>query len=163
MVHLCMQRLDEKQNYNLNKVKELINELMTKEIITQKEAENINPYKILEFTKSKIWKDLKEAKEVFKEQPFYINIPAKDIYGEDIQEEVLVQGIIDLYYIDKDDNLVLLDYKTDYVEKGNEEKLINKYRKQLELYKEALESSLKRKVDKVYIYSVYLGKEIIIY
>ena len=31
---------------------------------------------------------------------------------------------------------------------------------QLDLYKEALENALKRKVDKVYIYSVYLGKEI---
>jgi len=161
LVHLCMQSLDEKQEYDLNKVKELINELMTKQIITEKEAENINPYKILEFTKSKIWEELKEAKEVFKEKPFYINIPAKDIYEQDIEEEVLVQGIIDLYYIDKNDKLVLLDYKTDYVEKGKEEELINKYRKQLELYKDALEGALNRNVDKVYIYSVYLGKEII--
>lgn len=163
LIHLCMQRLDEKQEYHLDKIKDLINELRNKQIITEKEAESINPYKILEFTKSKIWKELKEAKEVFKEQPFYINIPAKDIYGEDVEEKVLVQGVIDLFYIDKDDNLVLLDYKTDYVEKGNEVELINKYKKQLELYREALESSLKRKVDKVYIYSVYLGKEIIIY
>ena len=161
LIHLCMQRLDEKQEYDLDKIKDLINELRNKQIITEKEAESINPYKILEFTKSKIWKELKEAKEVFKEKPFYINIPAKEIYKEDIEEEVLVQGIIDLYYIDKNDNLVLLDYKTDYVEKGKEEELVNKYKKQLELYKDALESSLNRKVDKIYIYSVYLGKEII--
>ena len=29
-----------------------------------------------------------------------------------------------------------------------------------ELYKSALESALNRKVDKIYIYSVYLGKEL---
>ena len=55
---------------------------------------------------------------------------------------------------------MLLDYKTDYIENGNEQELINKYKNQLDLYKEALENALKRKVDKVYIYSVYLGKEI---
>ena len=65
-----------------------------------------------------------------------------------------------LYYIDKNNDLILVDYKTDYVEKGKEEELLNKYRKQLDLYKRALESALNRKVDKVYIYSVYLEKEI---
>ena len=38
--------------------------------------------------------------------------------------------------------------------------LIEKYKVQLELYKRALEKSLKRRVDKVYIYSMALGKEI---
>ena len=65
-----------------------------------------------------------------------------------------------MYYIDKDDNLNLLDYKTDYVENGKENELVKKYKKQLDLYKEALEEALNRKVDKVYIYSVYLGKAI---
>ena len=51
-------------------------------------------------------------------------------------------------------------YKTDYVEKGKENELIQKYKKQLELYKKALEQALGKKVKKVYIYSVYLGKEI---
>ena len=31
---------------------------------------------------------------------------------------------------------------------------------QLEIYKRALEEALNRKVDKIYIYSVYLNKEI---
>ena len=73
-------------------------------------------------------------------------------------ENILVQGIIDLYYISKDDELVLLDYKTDYVEKGKENLLLDKYNKQLEIYKDALESALDRKVDKTFIYSVYLER-----
>ena len=112
------------------------------------------------FTKSLIWNQLKNAKEVYKEKPFYINVPAKEIYDKDLTEKVLVQGIIDLYYIDKDDNLILVDYKTDYVENGNEIELVNRYRNQLELYKRALEKALNKKVYKVYIYSVYLEKEI---
>ena len=162
LIHICMQRLNANIKYELNTIKDVINELEIKEIITHKEAQNINPFKILEFTKSNIWEELKQAKEIYKEQPFYINIPAKDIYKEDIEEDVLVQGIIDLYYINKDDKLVLLDYKTDYVEAGKEYELVEKYISQLKLYKKALESALNKKVDKIYIYSVYLGKEITI-
>ena len=160
LVHLCLQKLDEKKDYKLEDIKKLIIDLVENEIITQKEADNININKVFAFTKSLIWNQLKNAKEVYKEKPFYINIPAKEIYDKDLTEKVLVQGIIDLYYIDKDNNLILVDYKTDYVENGNEIELVNRYRNQLELYKRALEKALNKKVYKVYIYSVYLEKEI---
>jgi len=153
-------KLNFKEEYNLEKISELIQKLKNKEIITEKEAKAINMSKILNFTKSDIAKELKEAKEIYKEKPFYINVPAREIYEENCEENILVQGIIDLYYIDKDDNLKLLDYKTDYVEPGNEQELVKKYSKQLELYKEALEEALNKKVEKVYIYSVYLEKTI---
>ena len=134
-------------------------ELQKKGILNQKEREAINPTKILEFTTSNIGKQLKKAKEIYKEKPFYINIPAKEIYQqENLDEEILVQGIIDLYYIDENDNLVLVDYKTDYVTKENKDELIKRYNKQLELYKRALEEALQRKVNKEYIYSIYLGE-----
>ena len=160
LVHLCLQKLNEKTDYNLKKIEDLINDLEAKKIITAKEKEAINANKILEFTKSKIWKELSTAKVVEREKPFYINVPAKEIYKDDSSQNILVQGIIDLYYIDKDDNLNLVDYKTDYVEKGKEEDLVNKYRKQLKLYKDALENSYNKKVNNIYIYSVFLNKEI---
>ena len=160
LVHLCLQKLNEKVDYDIGEVKSLIEELEAKKIITTKEKEAISPNKILEFTKSNIWKELKMAKEVEREKPFYINVPAKEIYKEETEENILVQGIIDLYYIDKDNNLNLVDYKTDYVEAGNEQELVIKYKKQLELYKEALEKTYKKQVKNTYIYSVYLNKEI---
>ena len=58
------------------------------------------------------------------------------------------------------DLLILVDYKTDYIENGKEELLKNKYKKQLEIYKKALEEALNRKVKKTYIYSLKLNKEI---
>ena len=160
LIHLCLQKLDYKQEYDLEKIKNFLQSLCEKEIISQNELENINPYKILEFTKSEIYAECKNAKELYKERPFYINIPASEIYGEDTESEILVQGIIDLYYINENDELVLVDYKTDYVEKSNENELIKKYEKQLELYQRALELATKKKVSKKYIYSVYLGKSL---
>lgn len=158
LVHLCIKNLNETKQYNYEDIQKLIQSLQNKKIITKKEAEAININQILQYTKSNLFKELKCAKEVHKEEPFYINIKAKEIYEQEIEENILVQGIIDLYYIDKEGNLNLVDYKTDYVQ--NENELILKYKEQLDLYKRALEEALKIKVSKVVIYSTYLKKEI---
>ena len=161
LIHLCMQKLDlTKRTYTFDDVKELVAKLETKKIITPKEAEAININKVYQFTKSKIWSEMLQAKEVQREKPFYINIPAKEIYDEELEENVLVQGIIDLYYINNAGELVLVDFKTDYVENRDAGILIDKYKVQLDLYKRALIQALGRNVDKVYIYSTYLDKEI---
>ena len=160
LTHLCLQKLNPKVEYDLEKIKTLIQNLEIKQIITEKESKAINPNKILQFTKSEIWKQLQNAKEYYQEKPFYINVPANQIYDEDIKENILVQGIIDLYFINENGQVVLVDYKTDYVENGNEFELVEKYRSQLDLYRNALENALNTKVSKAYIYSVYLGKEI---
>lgn len=159
LIHLCLQKMKETEEYNLEKITELIEELKDKEIITEIEAQNIDKEKLLEYTNSQLWTELKQAKEIHKEHPFYINIKASRIYNQinkEDDEDILVQGVIDLFFIDKDDKLILVDYKTDYVQ--NENELVEEYKGQLELYKEALEQSLDKKVDKMCIYSVYLNK-----
>lgn len=159
LIHLCLQKMRETEEYNLEKITELIEGLKDKEIITEIEAQNIDKEKLLEYTNSQLWTELKQAKEIHKEHPFYINIKASRIYNQinkEDDEDILVQGVIDLFFIDKDDNLILVDYKTDYVQ--NENELIEKYKGQLDLYKEALEQSLDKKVDRMCIYSVYLNK-----
>ena len=160
IVHLCMKNLDFTKDYDLEEIKSLIKDLEERKLITEKEAAVINPYVILQFTKSNIYEELKNAKEYHKEEPFYINVPAKEVMDVDLDENILVQGIIDLYYINKDDELVLLDYKTDFAKPGDEDVLKARHRKQLLLYKEALENGLNRKVNRVYVYSTGLAKEI---
>ena len=113
LMHLVMQNLDEKMEYSIEKIEEMLQALEDKNIISKKEKDAIDVKKIFTFTKSVIWEEMKSAKLIEKERPFYINIDAKEIYDEDIDEKVLVQGIIDLYYITNDDKLVLVDYKTD--------------------------------------------------
>ena len=48
------------------------------------------------------------------------------------------------------------------MEKNNEQELIEKYKPQLKIYKKAIEEALNKNVEKVYIYSVYLNKEILV-
>ena len=161
LMHLCVQKMDEKQEYTLEKIQDMINTLKEKVLITEAEAETINKEKLLKYTKSELWQDLKQAKQIYKEQPFYINIKASTVYDNiepENDENILVQGVIDLFYINKNDEIVLVDFKTDYIDDGQEIMLIEKYKKQLEIYKIALEQSLKRSVSKVALYSLYLNK-----
>ena len=159
LMHLCIQRLNEKQTYTKETIKQMIQSLVLKEIITTTEADAINIDTLYKYTESALWNDLSKAKEIHKEQPFYINIPAKEIYENiETDENILVQGIIDLYYISEDNKLILIDYKTDYVKKPEE--LINKYKTQLSIYKKALENSLNRRVDETYIFSTNWGQSL---
>ena len=159
-MHLILQKLDFSIEYTEEIVKELLQKLIAAKIINENQASYINIQKILKFTKSDLYLGLKEAKEVNKEKPFYIYISSNEIYNDGTDEKILVQGIIDLYYIDKNDKLVLVDYKTDYVANNNEQELIDKYKGQLKIYKTALEQALNKPVEAVYIYSTYLDKTI---
>ena len=155
LMHLCVQKLDETKEYSRDEIKQFVQDLYEKEIITQIEKQSVDIQALYDYTKSWLWQDLKQAKEIHKEQPFYIHIPAKDIYeNAEETEKILVQGIIDLYYIDKDDQLILIDFKTDHIKKGEEKQLEEKYKKQLDLYKQALEGSLGKHVNKATIYSL---------
>ena len=159
-VHLIMQKLNPKEEYSIEKIEELLENLLANKIITEAQKEAVDKTKILKFTFSNIFKQMKNAKEIYKENPFFINIPAKEMYETEAEDSILVQGIIDLYFINENNKLILVDYKTDYVPEKNEEYLIEKYEGQLKIYTRALEEALNKKVDEIYIYSTYLNKEI---
>lgn len=93
-----------------------------------------------------------------KEQPFVLGVDAREIYpGTENGETILVQGIIDVYF-EEDGELVLLDYKTDKVRTAEE--LKEKYHSQLAYYAKALEQLLEKPVKEKIIYSFTLKKEI---
>lgn len=62
----------------------------------------------------------------------------------------------------KKTGLILVDYKTDRVFRKNPAELVKKYQVQLVYYAEALEKMTGKKVKEKYIYSVDLGKEILV-
>jgi len=156
-----MQLLNPKKEYNRLDIEKLLEEMLLKQMITTNQKQVIDISKIEAFTNSSLWKRINMAKQIYQEKPFYINIPAKELYPEvkDEKETILVQGMIDLYFIDEEGKIVLVDYKTDYI-KHSEQELIEKYKKQLEMYKYAIEESTGKVVDEVYLYSTYLNKEI---
>ena len=160
VTHLFLQNINFKEEYSFDKLVKLKDELVMKKIISEDESKLINILKINKLLESNLVSKIKECKSIEKEKAFCIKIPAKELYEDAEDETILVQGIIDLYGITKENEAILVDYKTDRVESGNE--LVNKYKKQLEIYKKAIEEGLGIDVKEVYIYSLYMDKEIIL-
>ena len=80
-------------------------------------------------------------------------ISARDIYDTDYDDKILVQGIADCVF-EENGKLVLLDYKTDRVKTPDE--LLDRYRRQIMFYKEAISKTLKKPVKEALLYSFYL-------
>ncbi|MBQ9631941.1 MAG: PD-(D/E)XK nuclease family protein, partial [Lachnospiraceae bacterium] len=79
--------------------------------------------------------------------------------SEDLEDPVLVQGIIDAFF-EEEDGLVLIDYKTDRIRRESD--LSDRYRKQMELYADALSRTHGKKVKEIYLYSFALGCAIMV-
>ena len=130
-------------------------------VITEEEEKSVNLRKIENFILSPIGERIRNADTVKKETPFAMEISAYEAYGDEnyrqCDEKVVVHGIVDCYF-SEENKTVLLDYKTDYVPKGEENGFFDKYKIQLDIYSLAIERSTGRKVDEKYIYSFYLDK-----
>ncbi len=120
------------------------------------------------FCMSDIGKRMIEAQRnnrLHREQPFVYGLSSDEYryYSKttDDTDMVMVQGIIDAY-IEENDGIVLVDYKTDKVGKDAVRELTDKYRVQLELYAKALAKLTSKPVKQKIIYSVTAGKEIIL-
>ena len=116
---------------------------------------------VLSFLSSSIGKRVQAANrrgEYRAEQPFVMTFDAKNIYPEtDVEEQVLVQGIVDVYF-EEDGQLVVLDYKTDKVREVSE--LKERYHTQLDYYATALSKLTGKSVKEKVIYSFTLKEEI---
>jgi len=143
LIHLALQKLNNQDIDNM--IKNLKIDENSREFLIQ----NKNIFE--NYINSELFEELKKAKLIQKETPFYMDVNYKNT-----DEKVLIQGVIDLYFIDKDDNLILVDYKTD--KNVDEQTLKQRYLNQLNMYEIALEKSLNMKVSKKIIYSTTLNK-----
>ena len=97
-----------------------------------------------------------KQEKLYREKPFVMGKPASQVLEGSVSEEmILIQGIIDVFF-EEPDGIVLLDYKTDRVKSAHE--LAGLYRAQLELYQEAIERSIGKKVKERLLYSFCLGE-----
>lgn len=91
-----------------------------------------------------------------REQPF--------IFRDDLAQvrlNQLIQGVIDLYLVDENGQIEIVDYKTDRVSKDDgEEKLKALYKVQLDIYAKAISQLTGAKVNRKTIYSFALGRAI---
>lgn len=161
--HKLLELLNYELSYDENSLTAMMEELQKERKLSDEMVQSIRKADILRFLNSDSGRRMQAAakrKQLSKEQPFVLGIDAKEIYP-DIKgdERILVQGIIDVYF-EEDGELVVLDYKTDNVRSAKE--LRDRYHAQLDYYAQALEQLLQKKVKEKIIYSFTLGEEIII-
>ena len=108
-------------------VKQELDRMLEKGLIADEMYKLVNPKLIEGFVASKVGQRMAEAAargDLFREKPFVMDY-----------DGVLVQGIIDAFWLEND-KIVLLDYKTDRV--NEEHELVDRYKTQLDLYADAL-------------------------
>ncbi len=143
-------------------VQQQLKGLLDSQKISQEGAKKVRQDVIWRFASSPLGRRLARAQAEGKcrrEQQFIMGIPAKEIGAGDSEEPVLIQGIIDAY-LEEEDGLVLIDYKTDHIPQGQEEILVKRYRTQMDYYQKALEQIAGKKVKQRIIYSLSLQKEV---
>ena len=170
LMHYVMLRLDFDRVGSVAEIKKQIEELVLNKSLTEKEAKVIRYTKIFNLFKSDLGKRILKAHEegrmVHRELPFFTEISSLDINPElnkEIyqNEKIRLQGIIDGFF-KEEDGIVLFDYKTDYLEEGNEDEIIERYMVQMKYYKEALEKVTESRVKEVYLYLFALDKEVLL-
>jgi ATP-dependent helicase/nuclease subunit A len=138
-----------------------IQEMVKKELLGEEQARLVDVAGVLNFFRSDLGQRILQAEKVYREVPFNLVYRASDVIAgwEKCEEELLVQGVIDLYFWEGEE-IVLLDYKTDRITPENREELIDKYRIQVDLYKTALESIQGHPVKDSYLYLFDCDEEV---
>ncbi len=163
MVHKIMECMCFSNCKTYEDIKQLTQELVSKRLFEQESVDQLSLKLLVPFLSSSLCERMRYAEQmgkIFKEQQFVLGVSADQVQEAFSKEEVvLIQGIIDVYF-EEEDGFVLVDYKTDYLEEGQEEVLIQRYHKQMEYYAMAIERLRGKKVKEKIIYSFSLQKEI---
>ena len=130
--------------------------LSEKGFITERQKELLDYDKIDSFLRSDLIRRAVNSERLYREYTFTVEINASD-YDSNIQPEfagnkLVMQGAVDLIFIENN-RAVIVDYKTDRV--GEAIKLRDMYRRQLELYRNAVTEIMGIDVSETLIYSIY--------
>lgn len=150
VMHYIMQNIPLAENMNEDYVAEFTALLVSRGELTEAEAAAADTRAIAAFYNGKLGMRMRKSKNVRREQTFESEISASLVDESFPSEEmVILQGIIDCYF-EEDDEIVLVDYKSDYYEDLKE--ITEKYTTQLELYAESIEKITKKRVKNKFLY-----------
>ncbi len=124
-----------------------LSRLVSGRFIPEEQAQLVNMKRVEEFLRSPLVKRMVKADRLYREYEFITE-----------HEGMVVQGIVDLFFIEQG-GIVIVDYKTT---RADEQELKKLYTKQLDIYAAALEKRLNLPVRQKIIYSLSMGREIVI-
>lgn len=159
--HRALQYLDFTRAGSPEEIEEQLKEMRAREKLEETAYETVRPRELWRLANSPLGNRLAAAQsrgDLVREQPFVLDIPASAQNPRwNSRETILIQGVMDAYFYE-DGELVLVDYKTDFVKRGEEQKLADTYRKQLLYYAQALERLTGKRVKERILYSFGAGR-----
>lgn len=159
LMHEAMQWLPVK-TYTQQSMTDMLDSLQAEGKFSDDERRVLSDRSLYTFFNSDIGKRLIASKRIERELPFSMLFDGNRVYPDvESGERLFLQGIIDTAFVE-DDQWVLVDYKTDRVKSGDE--LIRRYKIQMDLYKEALETLTNMPVKASYIYSFRLHEVVLL-
>jgi ATP-dependent helicase/nuclease subunit A len=136
-LHLAMQFLNYDRTETAAEVKDELKRMEQMALLTAEQAAAVRPEKIVRLFASPLGRRLRQGN-CRREFKFSILDPAEKYYEGAEGEQVLLQGVIDCY-LEEEDGLTVIDFKTDFVPRGGEAEAAAKYEGQLNAYRDALE------------------------
>jgi recombination helicase addA, firmicutes type len=135
-----------------------IDRLLNDGKLTQEQVDMIDRKTLNEFLSTKLIDRIIASQLVMREKRFTARLKPSEVFDEykDVKTDatVIIQGAVDLAFVE-DGKLVIVDYKTDRVKDIT--KLAGLYKKQLDLYKSAMEQSEELTVKECILCSIHLG------
>ena len=127
--------------------------LLDSGVITREEFALLDVGGIEKAIKSDLMQEI-AGKEIYREKDFIVNVPARRLFNVDSDENILIQGVIDLLAVNGQGACVI-DYKYSH---RSGKSLVEEYRAQLELYAYAVEKSAGIKVNKKILVNLVTGE-----
>ncbi|RAP76720.1 UvrD-helicase domain-containing protein [Paenibacillus montanisoli] len=154
--HLVMQHVPLNGEVSEKAVRETVASLQERRMLSAQQAAAVDVAGSAAFFQSEVGLRLLRAQWVRRETPFSCTFPASRVYpdaSEHLSDEpILIQGVIDCLFQDKEGRLILLDYKTDRITLSRWEDAAERHRFQLTLYAEAIRSIIGRAIDECYVF-----------
>jgi ATP-dependent helicase/nuclease subunit A len=154
LLHLVMQHLDHdilSYEPNITDIDKQLQLLVISGHLTKEQVDEVDKNKILRFYSSAIGSRVIKTEYLYREFKFSLLSPAEDYFPGGGANEILVQGVIDCYF-EEDGELVLVDFKTDRVTDKNFKEKAKQYTPQLEAYADALKRITGKHVKERIIY-----------
>ena len=150
-MHRAMQYLRFGECDSLRGVQGEIVRMQAEEILTAQEGAQIDCGAIVRFFESDLGRRLRTADSVLREFKFSI-LDGGEKYGPGLEgERVLLQGVVDCALMEPD-GITIVDFKTDRITREALPRAVERYRLQVETYREALERIFETKVKKSLLY-----------
>ncbi len=141
-------------------VSEELRALTVRGLFTEREAGLVKISAAVEFFSSELGKRLIASPKVEREKEFNLVIEASKLIETPSDTPIMLQGIIDCCFIENG-KWILIDHKTTRVDKAHTPRTVaERYRRQLELYKTALERLTGLPVAEGYIYLISVGEAV---